>query len=348
MNDKSLIAKLNRETKEIKEVLRPVIKSLGALEEKKYSAENLRPLSILGESIEHKCISITPGIIIDAGVGFKHIAENEKDTAFKDLWLDDQIIFSTRYRPEYNLKEVFYNKQDRCAKELAIKKNLADDMILELEFYGEWIKLSRTLKKHLRYERYVNAIPIEINRFKQDIELAKKYVNEMITGKKPKFKKTSLTEKVEKAMTKLVAKAEPIHKIHDDEQKHDAALDALEKQGYWIQSYIGTWVWTKPIQDNDVEIKLVYRGDSNSREMHFAHKYRPKKYEQPEEECPKCRGDYKYQDSFGIGLEFNKSNKEIYRHIPYDLNLLEKELERFRRDILLIKNYEWDQLIKNP
>lgn len=339
MNDKSLIAKLDREIKKIREDLRPLIEKLGELEEKKRRIRDIMPLRTFGETIKYKGISITPGIIIDTSTGFKHIDENKNKETFKDTFLDGQIALWTYYEPKYDLRDLLYNKKDTDARELVLKRDIASNMILEIEFKYKWINFTRVIKEHLSIERYINAIPAEIERFKQDAELAKMYVDESIAGKKPHAKRNPLSNRVEKEMNKMEAKGKEVCKLKGKEKEYCKAMDRLRKEGYLAHGglYFPILV-TSPIKYQEISINLCW--DDGEKSIQLAYEFKPKGYRPPGKYyCPCCSGEDDYEEPFSIGMKLGKKNIELHRIVPYNPALLPKELERFRRDLKLVMNY---------
>ncbi|MEM4263520.1 MAG: hypothetical protein QW666_01320 [Candidatus Woesearchaeota archaeon] len=333
MNDKCLIAKLDKEIKEIRENLRPVIKAIGEFEAKKYYLENIRPLSAIGESFKYKGISIRPGIIVDTRVDFDYIDKNKNKKYSRDFYLDGQIEFSICYEPKYDLYDFFYNRKDTGARELVLKRNFKKNMILDILFQHKWIHFTRTIKKYLD----MNAIPAEIERFKQDAELAKMYADEMIAGKKPCAKRNPLSNRVEKEMSKMEAKGIEVCKLK--EKEYCKAMDGLREEGYLAHGglYFPILV-TPPIKYKDRIINLCW--DEGEKSIRLAYEFKPKGYKPPKEPfCRQCAGEDDYQEPFGIGMHLGKKNIELHRIIPYNPALLPKELERFRRDLKLVMHY---------
>ena len=346
MNDRSLIIILDREIKKIREDIRPLITILGELEEKNCRVENIRPLNIFGKSFKHRGISITPGIIIDTSVSFKHIAEKKSDTLFTDTFLDGKVQFGASYEPKYDLYQHFYNRPDTDVKRFILERDLANDLILDLGFQHKWVHLSRTIKRHLSIERYIQAIPTEIERFKQDVKLAKLYMAEQIAGKKHRTKRGNLINRVEKAMSRMAAKGEEICELKGKEKEYCAAMDNLRKKRYLAHGGLyHPMLLTPPIKDKDITINLHW--SENEKKIQLTHEFKPRGYEPPgKDHCPCCSGEDNFQEPFEIGMHLGKKGVELYRCIPFNLQLLEKELERFRRDIVLVKHYFGSKLIE--
>lgn len=341
MNDKSLIAKLDREIKEIREKLRPLIKTLAELEEKQdVYIQDIRPLNALGKPFKYRGIRITPGIIIDPDdVCFRTLAEYQNDKLHKDSYPGGQAELLTSYEPKYDLYNVFYNRQDTDTRELVLKRDIANDMILDISFQHKWINFKRVIKKNLDTERYMNAIPLEIERFKQDVKLAKLYLDEKIAGKKPCAKRNSLIDMIEKEMSKMEAKGKEACKLKGKEKEYCDAMDKLEKEGYMAHGGLYyPMLLSPPFKDKDITINLHW--DENEKKIQLKHEYKPEGYKHPGKYyCPCCSGEDKYEEPFSIGLLLGKKNISYYRRGPYNPAMLPKELERFRRDLKLVKIY---------
>ena len=349
MNDKTLIAKLDRAIKEIRERLRPLIKTLAELEETHdVYIPDIRPLNALGKPFKYRGIRITPGIIIDHDdVCFKTLAEYQNDKLHKDSYPCGQAELLTSYEPKYDLYKVFYNRQDTDTRELVLKRDTANDMILDISFQHKWINFKRAIKKNLNIERYMNAIPAEIERFKQDVKLAKLYVDEKIAGEKPFVKKNQLISMVEEEMSKMEAKGKEVCKLKGKEKEYCDAMDKFEKEGYLAHGGLYYPILLTPqIKDKDITINLHW--DEDEKKIQLKHEFKPKGYKHPGKYyCPCCSGEDDFEEPFGIGMHLGKKNISYYRRIPFNPFLLPKELERFRRDLKLVKCYEGYYLRKH-
>jgi hypothetical protein len=137
----------------------------------------------------------------------------------------------------------------------------------------------------------------------------------------------------------MEAKGKEACKLKGKEKEYCDAMGKLEKEGYFTAGGLfHPWILAPKIKDKDVQITLLW--DDGEKSIQLAYDFKPKGYKPPGKYyCPCCSGEDEYEEPLKIGMKLGKKNISYYKHVPCNPALLPKEIERFRRDLKLVKIY---------